>query len=204
MTRRELIAAAGAGVAGSVLVTAAGALAAEVRPTFKAVAFDALAVFDPRPVWALADQLFPGRGNELSAEWRSRQFEYTWLRVVAGRYADFRQVTADALTYAARRLGITPSPPQRGALMNAWRTLKGWTDAPPALAALKESGLRLALLSNFTRDMLAGCIVGTGLQNVFDQILSTALAGDGRGARDEGRRGRGDSRRPHDDARFGG
>jgi len=173
MTRREFIAASGAGVAGSVLVTAADALAAGAIPAIKAVAFDALAVFDPRSVWALADQVFPGRGGELSAEWRTRQFEYTWLRVIAGRYTDFWQVTEDALTYGAKRLDITPSPAQRDALMNAWRTLKGWPDTPAALATLKKSGLQLALLSNFTHGMLAGCMASAGLQNVFDHVVST-------------------------------
>jgi 2-haloacid dehalogenase len=167
------MAAAGAGVAGGVLATPADASAAGAAPAIEAVAFDALAVFDPRPVVALAEQLFPGRGGELSTEWRVRQFEYTWLRVVAGRYADFWQVTGDALAYAAKRLTITLLPSQRDALMNAWRALKAWPDAPPALAALKRSGLRLALLSNFTADMLAGCIATAGLHGVFDQVAST-------------------------------
>jgi hypothetical protein len=51
----------------------------------KAVAFDAFPIFDPRPVFALADQMFPGSG--LSDERRTRQFEYTWLRVAVHRYS---------------------------------------------------------------------------------------------------------------------
>src|SRR5437763_861197 len=63
----------------------------------KAIAFDGLAVFDVRPVAALAEKVFPGRGDEMSALWRARQFEYTWLRTVGQQYADFWRVTEEAL-----------------------------------------------------------------------------------------------------------
>ena len=55
------------------------------KPRFKAMAFDAFPVFDPRPIAALAETAFPGRGAEVINLWRIRQFEYTWLRTVAGR-----------------------------------------------------------------------------------------------------------------------
>jgi hypothetical protein len=42
------------------------------KARIKAVAFDAFPIFDPRPVFALAEELFPGTG--LSDEWRTRQF----------------------------------------------------------------------------------------------------------------------------------
>ena len=58
-------------------------------PPIKAIAFDGFTTFDPRSVSALAEELFPGRGSELSNLWRTRQFEYTWLRTVCGHYADF-------------------------------------------------------------------------------------------------------------------
>jgi hypothetical protein len=48
----------------------------------KAIAFDGLAVFDVRPVAALAEKVLPRRGDEMSSLWRPRQFEYTWLRTV--------------------------------------------------------------------------------------------------------------------------
>ena len=67
------------------------------KARIKAVAFDPFPIFDPRPVFALAEELFPGTG--LSDEWRTRQFEYTWLRVAAHHYADFWQVTGEALLF---------------------------------------------------------------------------------------------------------
>ena len=46
--------------------------------------------------------MFPGKGAELSNAWRTRQFEYTWLRTMSGRYADFWHVTEEALIFAAK------------------------------------------------------------------------------------------------------
>src|SRR6516164_5069750 len=51
---------------------------------------------------------FRARGSVLSETWRIRQFEYVWLRTIAERYADFWQVTEDALIYAAKSLRAQP------------------------------------------------------------------------------------------------
>jgi 2-haloacid dehalogenase len=45
----------------------------------KAIALDGLAVFNTRPVAALAEHIFPGRSEEVIALWRKQQLEYTWL-----------------------------------------------------------------------------------------------------------------------------
>src|SRR5262245_13129373 len=54
-----------------------------------AVAFDAFTLFDARPVFQACEAVAPGKGNELASLWRTRQFEYQWLRALGGRYADF-------------------------------------------------------------------------------------------------------------------
>ena len=38
--------------------------------------------------------------DQVSAVWRSKQLEYTWLRSLMGHHADLWQVTQDALDYA--------------------------------------------------------------------------------------------------------
>ena len=141
--------------------------------TTKAVAFDAFAIFDPRPVFSLADVLFPGRGVELSALWRTRQFEYTWLRNSMGVYADFWQVTLDALNYAAAQLHIQINSEQSARLMSSYLHLNPWPDVVPVLQALKARGIRRALLSNLTPRMLQSCVKGSSLDSLFDFQLST-------------------------------
>jgi 2-haloacid dehalogenase len=65
-------------------------------------------------------EFFPGRATELGNEWRTRQFEYTWLRTITGSYADFWRVTEDALHYAAKKVKMGISQGQGSQLMDAY------------------------------------------------------------------------------------
>jgi 2-haloacid dehalogenase len=77
--RRRFVQAAVGCVAAHALVFSPLAFGAAPQ-TIKAVLFDAFPIFDPRPIFALVDELFSARGAELSELWRNRQFEDTWLR----------------------------------------------------------------------------------------------------------------------------
>jgi hypothetical protein len=67
------------------------------------VAFDAFALLDALPVFQACETVAPGRGNELASLWRSRQFEYQWLRALGQRYEDFYTATAAALEFAGSK-----------------------------------------------------------------------------------------------------
>ena len=109
----------------------------------------------------------------LSETWRIRQFEYVWLRTIAERYADFWQVTEDALIYAAKALKVDLTAERRERLMQVYLKLPPWPDAIPALRSLKEAGFRLAFLSNFTSRMLEAGIRNGHLDGLFEHSLST-------------------------------
>jgi 2-haloacid dehalogenase len=175
LTRREFVRLTAAGVTTDLVAGASGrrAAAATAPLRLKAVAFDAFPIFDPGAVVSRADALFPGRGTALSDEWRLRQFEYAWLRVLSQRYADFWQVTQDALVFAARKLKLELDSNKRDALMEAFLELVPWPDVVPALTALAGSGLRLAFLSNFTPRMLKANLERSGLTARFERVLST-------------------------------
>jgi 2-haloacid dehalogenase len=173
LTRRECLTMV-AGVAGLV-ASPAPARAVTGPKRIKAVALDGFTTFDPRPVSALAEQLFPGRGGELSRVWRTRQFEYTWLRTLSRRYVDFWRVTEDALVFAARAMKLELSVDDRDRLMEAYLRIKAWPDALPALTALRGAGIRLAFLSNFTPAMLDAAVRNAGLEGLFEPHLSTDL-----------------------------
>lgn len=172
LARRQFLSLTASAVAGAVVEGRAASAVAAYVPV-QAIAFDAFPIFDPRPIPALADEVFPGRGPELCQVWRTRQFEYTWLRTVAGRYADFWNVTEDALVFAARSLNLDLDSQRRARLMNAYLELKAWPDVPQTLDSLKAAGIRLAILSNFSRRMLDAGIKNSRLEGMFDQILST-------------------------------
>lgn len=143
------------------------------RAPFKAIAFDGFPIIDPRPVFARVEEMFPGKGAELSASWRMRQFEYGWLRSLGGRYADFWHITEDALIFAARAMKIELSSEQRDRLMQTYLELKAWPDVLPALRQLREAGLRMAFLSNLTAPMLDAVVRNSGLEGLFEAHLST-------------------------------
>jgi 2-haloacid dehalogenase len=163
----------------SLLALTLGALAAPrllaqtTMPRWRAIAFDGLVVFDTRRVQTVAEQHLPGRGAALITAWRSRQFEYQWLRTTGEQYADFLSVTSDSLEFAARSLGVELSAQTRAALMDVYLTLDPWPDAAPTLRILRESGLQLAFLSNMTATMLEDGIARAGLGGLIDHVLST-------------------------------
>ena len=107
------------GIAATALMTASRSQAAEQhdRSAIKAVTFDAFALFDPRPIFLACERIAPGRGTELANQWRTRQFEYQWLRALAGQYQDFWAATQAALEFAAQSLKIGLSAGARDRLM---------------------------------------------------------------------------------------
>jgi 2-haloacid dehalogenase len=159
--------------AASVAAGFATSVAAMPGRRIKAIAFDGLVVFDLRPIATLTEELFPGRGAEITTAWRTRQFEYTWLRTLAGNYADFWQVTSDALTFTAKLLDLDLTREKRERLMAAFLTLKAWPDVLPTLTALKADGIRMAFLSDFSAAMLDANIRSAGLEGLFGEHLST-------------------------------
>ena len=151
------------------LVTPAFAAA---RP-IKAIAFDGFPIIDPRPVFTKVEELFPDRGRALSEAWRTRLFEYTWLRTLGGHYADFWQVAEESLIFAAKTSGLDLSASQRETVMQTWLALKVWPDVLPALTKLKTAGIRMAFLSNLTAAMMDAVVKNAGLEGLLELHLST-------------------------------
>jgi len=139
----------------------------------RAIAFDAFGtLFDVYSVGALAEQLFPGKGEALTAMWRLKQIEYSFLRTLSGRYKPFLEVTEDGLVFSAKRLGLAMTDAQRRQLMNQYACLSPFPENLGALKALRELGLPLAVLSNGTPGMLDVAIKSAGMNGLFDHVLS--------------------------------
>jgi 2-haloacid dehalogenase len=129
-----------------------------------ALVFDAYGtVFDVHSVAALAESLFPGKGAALSAAWRAKQLEYTWLRSLMDRYEDFNRVTVSALDWSLESLGLYGSEKERNALIDEYRRLAVFPEVPEALAALAAKK-PLAILSNGHPDMLNAVVDHNGLR----------------------------------------
>jgi 2-haloacid dehalogenase len=106
----------------------------------------------------------------LSALWRQKQLEYTWLRSLMGRYEDFWAVTEAALRFSLERLGIVAEEAAIRRLMDAYLSLATFPEVEPALAAM--AGAPLGILSNGSPSMLAAAVRSSGLDGRFAHVLS--------------------------------
>jgi 2-haloacid dehalogenase len=146
-------------------------------PRFKAVAFDYFVIFDADSVIPAVERAFPGRGAVFARAWRAKQFEYGFLRSITGRHADFFKVTEDALVYTAGAMKLELTPEKRRRLLDAYLTLKPWPDAVAALRKLKDSGVRIITIANFSPKMLKMNAENAGIADLFDELLSTEANG---------------------------
>ena len=141
--------------------------------SIEAFAFDAYGtLFDVFSLAALCEELFPGNGTAVAQVWRAKQLQYSLLRSLMGRHKDFWLVTEDALVYASKSLGLDLSPARRERLMEAYLTLAAFPDVKPGLQALKNMGVKLAILSNGEPRMLEAATKSAGIDTLLDTIIS--------------------------------
>ncbi len=163
--------------------------------TVAACVFDAYGtLFDVHSaVNRCAGHLDPSLRTRLSTLWRQKQLEYTWLRSLMQRHADFAQVTADGLDVAMAACELA-DPALRTALLDAYRTLDAFPEVPAVLDALVARGITTAILSNGTPSMLSDAIAHSRLEGRLAHVWSVetlavykpdprvyALASDGLG-----------------------
>ncbi|MBS1523855.1 MAG: haloacid dehalogenase type II [Bacteroidetes bacterium] len=176
-TRRDFIK---TGVIGLAAIQLQDSSFAQTNPNtrkVKAIVFDGFVIFNSAPVFRLADDLFKEKSSELCKLWRTKQFEYTWLRTAANKYKDFWQVTEDALIFASKQAGVSLAADQKQQLMDAYLELEVWPDVKDGLIKLKELGFSLSFLSNFTVSMLTSSLRHNHLEPYFDHLLSTDQVG---------------------------
>jgi 2-haloacid dehalogenase len=142
-----------------------------------ACVFDAYGtVFDLASATRRCDASLGGKAEALSALWRIKQLDYTWLRSLMGRHAEFWQVTGEALDYALAALDLHDEG-LHARLMDGFLTCDAYADARPALAAVKRAGLPAAILSNGSPAMLAAAIGAAGIGELLDHCLSVEEVG---------------------------
>ncbi len=149
----------------------------EARPRFKAVAFDYFVLFDPSSVVTEVERHFPGKGVELTKAWRSKQFEYGFLRSITHRHDDFFKVTADALDYTVEAMHLSLTAATRARLLEAYLRLRPWPDTVTALERLRARGVKIITIANFSDEMLRANAEHAGVTHLFDELLSTEVNG---------------------------
>jgi 2-haloacid dehalogenase len=143
----------------------------------QACVFDAYGtLFDFASAAARCPDVPEDRRAALTALWRDKQLQYTWLRTLQNRYTDFWQVTSDALDFALESLDLN-APPLRDRLMELYLSLEPFPEVPAVLATLRDAGFRTAILSNGSPPMLAALVERSRLETMFDAVLSADAVG---------------------------
>jgi 2-haloacid dehalogenase len=138
----------------------------------RAAVFDAYGtLFDVASAAERAREALGPKWQPLAELWRAKQLQYTWLRSLMGRHADFWRVTGDALDYAMEALGVSDAE-LRGRLLSLYERLGAYPDARPALERLRRSGLKLAILSNGAPRMLGAAAESAGIAALLDDVIS--------------------------------
>jgi 2-haloacid dehalogenase len=147
----------------------------EFAMTVRALVFDAYGtLYDVQSVRRLAGELCGSKGELVTQLWRLKQLEYTWLRGLMRDYADFWQVTGDALDVALEAAGASLAPAERDRLMAKYLDLDLYPEARAALEAL--SAYKLAILSNGSPRMLESLAAASGIAPLLADIISVDLA----------------------------
>ena len=111
------------------------------------------------------------QAQAVSALWRTKQLEYTWLRSLMQRYVDFWKVTHAALDYALDSHGIDDNSLRKD-LLSAYHELTCYPEVPDTLNKIKQMGLGTAILSNGSPEMLEAGVSNSNLEKVLDLIIS--------------------------------
>lgn len=113
-----------------------------------------------------------------SAEWRTKQLEYSWVRSLTGpsKHRDFWTCTVDALRFVCARHGVADAGLVAN-LLDAYRLLSAYPEVPAMLRAVRARGLATAVLSNGAPMMLADAFGSAGLSTQIDALLSVEAVG---------------------------
>lgn len=143
----------------------------------KACVFDAYGtLFDFASAAGSCQAVLGDKVPQVTAMWRDKQLQYTWLRGMQGLHVDFWQVTGDALDYTLDTLGLT-DPALRERLMGLYLSLAAFPEVPAVLAQLKAEGYQTAILSNGSPSMLESAVNAAGLGALLDHVISVEEVG---------------------------
>ena len=138
----------------------------------RACVFDAYGtLFDVNSAARQAQNMLHENWQQLAEVWRTKQLQYTWLRSLTGRHVDFWQITVEALEFALDSLKLGNAQ-LRIQLMELYLELSAYPEVPNTLARLKNGGLKCAILSNGSPNMLAAAVKNAGINDLLDAVLS--------------------------------
>lgn len=117
------------------------------------------------------------KAGDLAEYWRLKQLQYSWLRAVTGEYTEFWDVTMDGLDWALEKTGLDGDLELRERLLALYWELSAYREVHFMLARLKAMGMKTAILSNGSPEMLKGAVDTSGVGEHLDAVLSVEDVG---------------------------
>lgn len=143
----------------------------------EACVFDAYGtLFDVNAAAAQCADRLGDKWQPLAEIWRAKQLQYTWLRGMMQRHTTFWQVTKDALDYALAAVSVDDQA-LRQELLDLYFKLDAYPEVKDMLTALKDAGLKTAILSNGSPDMLEAAVSNAGIGGLLDAVYSVETVG---------------------------
>jgi 2-haloalkanoic acid dehalogenase type II len=109
-------------------------------------------------------------GDALRRRWEAIQFA-----LIQGPYKTYKQILAESLRAWAEERGYPYHDEDGAALVRAMRSWQPFPDTRPALEQARAAGLRLAILSNTDRDIIAHSL--RHLDVPFDAVVTAEDCG---------------------------
>jgi 2-haloacid dehalogenase len=116
------------------------------------------------------EQVFGDAG--VRRAWFLQLLQSALVSTVTGVYSDFGTVGAAALEMIAEREGVDLPEEDEQEILGGMRELPPHPEVAKSLEKLREAGLRMATLTNSTREVAEAQMENSGLRGYFEQILS--------------------------------
>jgi 2-haloacid dehalogenase len=127
---------------------------------------------------SVAGELAPAcgdRAGDVATAWRARQLEYMFRVTAMGLFPPFADLTRWSLASALAQSGFTLPESQVSHLAGAYRRLRPFADARPALTALREHGHAIVVFSVGPLAWLEE--LASSYRDLVDDLVSAEQAG---------------------------
>ena len=137
------------------------------------LAFDVYGtLIDTHGVVAALRELVGERAPAFSQTWRDKQLEYSFRRGLMQNYQTFAVCTRQALDYTCAVYQTPLNAEQKQQLLDSYRVLPAFADAPEALRQLRSAGVRQYAFSNGSGEAVETLLVTAGIRDLFQGVVS--------------------------------
>ena len=105
-------------------------------------------------------------------EWFRQAFELAMAAVISNAYEDFGVQVDTSLEMTARRHKVSLLGEEKNLILSTLYKLRPYPEVAQSLRLLRAAGLRLALLTNLTKQVAEAQLSFAGLRDYFEQVIS--------------------------------